>query len=78
MNELLANHATSARRENTAGQVTVQFILLRMDNNRKKIPFSINEIGTIVPVCSKKITYIIKCYPDLQEIWPNAQEAMLH
>jgi hypothetical protein len=44
VNELLANHATSARRENTAGQVIekiqqvkVLFILLRMDSNRKKI-----------------------------------------
>ena len=40
--------------EKKAGQVTVLFILLRMDNNRKKLPFSINGIGTIVPVCSKK------------------------
>lgn len=79
VNELLANHATSARREKTAGQVTVLFILLCMDNNRKKLPFSINGIGTIVPVCSKKnITDIIKCYSDFQEIWPIAQEAILH
>lgn len=64
VNELLVNHATSAKRENTAGQVTVLFILLcsfYVWKITEKNPFFINEIGTIVPVFYVKKKIVPVC-----------------
>ena len=64
--------------EKKAGQVTVLFILLRMDNNRKKITLLYQWNRHNCARLFQKKTYIIKCYSDFQEIWPIAQEAILH
>lgn len=82
VNEMLANHATPVRREKTAGQVTVLFILLPMDNNRKIYPSLSIKIGTIVPIRSKrkgkKKILISSNVIQFQEIWPITREAILH